>query len=285
MSKPFTDPRIQQFDMTAGNGETYQISLYLPANWGQTETPHQLVLVTDADILFTNIAGGMPIAAFEIPALENVLVAAIGYGGLGVSDRTTFLERRTNDFTQCRDEGLEDLIRPMVGGNPVATGGADTYLAFIEDMLLPHLDSAWNASPERRVMYGGSLGANFALYCLFQRPALFSAYLLFSPAIGVGLRAMFEIEEQFSKANTGLPVDLQMFMGEHEEVARYGQTATFGRLVSLANFLEFSAQLAGRGYEGLKLKTHVLPDAGHFEAGFRGTEILLNQFLPRHMAG
>lgn len=283
-SKAYTDQRIQQFDLTSERGETYQISICLPENWGQTDKPHQVVVVTDADILFTAISGAMPVAAFEIPALANIMVVAIGYGELNLGDRATFLERRTNDLTQADDPGLADLIGGMLGKDLVPTGGADNFLAFIADKLLPCLEADWNASPDGRTMFGGSLGGNFGLHAMFKRPELFASHFYFSPVVSIGDNALFALEEEFAKSNRKLAANLHMIMGEIEEAPRYGPTEYFGKLVSVSNFIRFSAQLKGREYEGLNLTTQIIPRIGHFESGLRGVEILLNRFLPQTIA-
>ncbi|MFN8177615.1 MAG: alpha/beta hydrolase-fold protein [bacterium] len=61
-------------------------------------------------------------------------------------------------------------------------GGADRFLTFLADELIPHLDGAYRTAP-LRVISGHSLSGLFALYALAKRPELFTGYLVMEPSV------------------------------------------------------------------------------------------------------
>lgn len=61
-------------------------------------------------------------------------------------------------------------------------GGADRFLAFLADELIPYVDREYRTAP-MRVLVGHSLGGLFALYALAKRPALFTGFVVMEPAL------------------------------------------------------------------------------------------------------
>lgn len=61
------------------------------------------------------------------------------------------------------------------------TGGADRFLAFLRDELLPTIDRDYRTA--ERLLVGHSLGAIFVCYSLSAAPDLFAARFAHSPAI------------------------------------------------------------------------------------------------------
>lgn len=73
---------------------------------------------------------------------------------------------------------------PFVPGGPdVRTGGADDFLAFIEDDLKPEIARRVAVDPSRQALLGHSFGGLFVLHALFRRPSAFSRWISASPAI------------------------------------------------------------------------------------------------------
>src|SRR5580692_6186874 len=67
---------------------------------------------------------------------------------------------------------------PWIG----SAGGADKFLAFIADELLPTIDHNYRTRPYR-VLIGHSFGGLFAVYALLNRPEVFKGYLAISPSL------------------------------------------------------------------------------------------------------
>jgi predicted alpha/beta superfamily hydrolase len=78
-----------------------------------------------------------------------------------------------------------------------AAGGADRFLSFLADELLPYLERAYHTVP-MRVLVGHSLGGLFALYALGKQSQLFTGYLVMEPAV------WWNNEREFREAKTAL---------------------------------------------------------------------------------
>ncbi|TFH66787.1 MAG: alpha/beta hydrolase [Gemmatimonadales bacterium] len=66
-------------------------------------------------------------------------------------------------------------------GFPTA-GGADRFLGFLADELIPHIDSTYRTETFR-VLVGHSIGGLFATHALLTRPDLFRGYVAISPIL------------------------------------------------------------------------------------------------------
>jgi predicted alpha/beta superfamily hydrolase len=99
------------------------------------------------------------------------------------------------------------------GGTPWtgAVGGADKFLSFIADELLPTIDRNYRTRPYR-VLIGHSRGGLFAVYALMNRPGVFSGYLITSPALGWDDQALVKAAQPFFAAHKDLRADLYMAM-------------------------------------------------------------------------
>ncbi|MGN6640085.1 MAG: alpha/beta hydrolase-fold protein, partial [Mucilaginibacter sp.] len=64
----------------------------------------------------------------------------------------------------------------------VKTSGAGRFLRYIDEEVIPYIDSHYRVQPYR-VLFGHSLGGLFALYVKETKPDLFPAMVLVSPAI------------------------------------------------------------------------------------------------------
>ena len=80
-----------------------------------------------------------------------------------------------------RNYSSEDFIPENIAGHP-GSGGADKFIAFFRDELLPGLDSRFRTHPFR-IFYSGSFGGGFAVYMYLSEPSVFNAYISATPAI------------------------------------------------------------------------------------------------------
>lgn len=80
-----------------------------------------------------------------------------------------------------RNYSSGDFIPEKIEGHP-DSGGADRFIAFFRDELLPALDSRFRTHPFR-IFYSGSFGGGFSVYMFLTQPGVFNAYLAATPAI------------------------------------------------------------------------------------------------------
>ena len=80
-----------------------------------------------------------------------------------------------------RNYSSDDLIPEKISGHPYS-GGADRFISFFHDELIPSLDQRYRTRPFR-IFYSGSFGGGFAVYALLTQPEVFNACLAATPAI------------------------------------------------------------------------------------------------------
>lgn len=112
---------------------------------------------------------------------EHEVAAAIARFHAATSQLPPLIVVGVNNTNRMRDL----TPAPVAGFRPPpeaeAAGGADRFLAYLADELLPYLDSRYRTAP-MRVLVGHSLGGLFALHALASRPDLFTGYLVMEPS-------------------------------------------------------------------------------------------------------
>jgi len=66
-------------------------------------------------------------------------------------------------------------------------GGAAQFLTMLKDELLPFIEGHYRTDPDRRILFGHSLGGQFVLYAALTEPQLFWGYIASSPALQLNL--------------------------------------------------------------------------------------------------
>ena len=110
------------------------------------------------------------------PGFAPVLLVGVDY----VDDK---LNARTRDYTM-RDSVPAYVTRMVSAGNPRTTpGGADKFLAFLEDELDPLIRARYNTTSRPAGIIGDSFGGTFTFYAFLRQSKLFDRYWLGSPGI------------------------------------------------------------------------------------------------------
>jgi predicted alpha/beta superfamily hydrolase len=63
------------------------------------------------------------------------------------------------------------------------SGGADRYLRFLKDELVPLINKRYRTGSERSALVGGSLGGLFTIHAMLNSPALFKSYVAIDPSL------------------------------------------------------------------------------------------------------
>ncbi len=175
------------------------------------------------------------------------VIVAIGYP----TDAPYEMARRTVDYTPA-------MATPPAGA---PTGGADAFLAFIEDELKPRIAATHPIDPNRQALFGHSYGGLFTLHVLFTRPQAFQRYFAISPSIWWGDGA---IKAEETKAGpTDAPVTI--LVGEYEQKlrptdTRPDRTARLAHTRMVDNARDMADRLKARG---MKVDFEELPDEDH----------------------
>lgn len=105
---------------------------------------------------------------------------------IGVSNQ----ENRTRDLTPS-------VVEPNYGPN----GGADQFLRFVGEELIPYVEENYPAS-DYRTLIGHSYGGLFSIYTLIHQPELFTNYLAIDPSLDWDDQLMLkEAKEVFANGN------------------------------------------------------------------------------------
>ncbi len=151
---------------SAALGEVREFSVRLPAGYARApEKRYGVVFVLDGPPLDGHTAAGARRLASDGHGPELIVVGIpnMQRGGRARDFLPPFLSFARRD------------------GSPF-TGGADRFLRFLRDELVPRIDRDYRTSPPR-LLVGHSLGAIFVCYSLNAAPALFDARFAHSPAI------------------------------------------------------------------------------------------------------
>ena len=76
----------------------------------------------------------------------------------------------------CNTDRDRDMMPLSTKQYPVPVAGAERFLFFIGDELIPQIDTKYRTN-QRRILCGKSLSGLFTLYALLTRPQLFEGYI------------------------------------------------------------------------------------------------------------
>jgi uncharacterized protein len=91
----------------------------------------------------------------------------------------------------------------------MSSGGADRFLQFLREELIPWTDDNYRTVPYR-ILLGHSLGGFFAIHALFSQPQTFDAYIAISPSVQWGDQHAVQHAETFLDATEQLNATLYM---------------------------------------------------------------------------
>ncbi|AWK88295.1 alpha/beta hydrolase [Azospirillum thermophilum] len=240
-----TLPRTVQWEMAAGGDPSRPYRIF--AAWPETPPPPEgwpVLYLLDGNSIFGTAAEAMRVvgghgAAVGIPP---ALVVAIGYP----TDTAFDQPRRARDYT------------PPADGAPPGTGGADAFLAFIEEELKPEVGGRFRIDRGRQTLFGHSYGGLFVLHALFTRCEAFQRYVAASPSIWWHDKAVLAEERRFAEAvpPAAATRSLLVTVGENELQAPPGEPVDPAReerrrkARMVENARELAERLAGLGPRG-----------------------------------
>lgn len=151
-------------------GEQRTVAISLPDSYERASTQHFPVLVLlDGPEQLAHTESLVRFLARGDKSPEMIIVAVAN-------------TQRSRDLTPALPA---DAKTPRPVNSEAATGGANAFLAFLSDELLPTVDQRYRTAPWRGLL-GHSYGGLFGLHALVQKPELFRAYLLASPSLWWG---------------------------------------------------------------------------------------------------
>ena len=170
-------------------GSEYPLVIYLPGGYERSNERYPLLILLDGDGHFHHATGVVDflVANQRIPPMIVI--------GVGNRDRTRDLTPPTRE--------------PQFQGR---TGGADRFLRFLGEELIPYLDQT-NRTLDYRVLVGHSFGGLFALHALATRPDVFNGYIAISPSTWWDGQALVQSLPGFLAQHRDLRASLYMTTG------------------------------------------------------------------------
>jgi predicted alpha/beta superfamily hydrolase len=178
---------------------------------------------------------------------------------------------RERDFSPIRDQKREADLSKFLK-RKVETGGANQFLQFIKQELIPVIESEFNADPQRRILAGHSMAGLFTAFALFTEPALFESYIIGSPWFWYAEGCIFKQEERFAQRRKRLKAKVHLWVGELEEA--HDDPA-------VSESFRFESILRSRNYKGLTLIRQVFADENHCEVPAPGFHASLKWLLEK----
>lgn len=231
-------------ELPGPNGRTYELYVKTPPGYHQRKNARRrypVMIVTDGDLFFAAAAGASLLPTVNARAREMIIV--------GVS------YAKGEDPVASRQR---DLTPTVAAGWANETGGAPAYLDWLDDTAIEFVDAAYRTDTARRALVGHSLGGVFAAYVLFTRPALFSEYVIISPALWYDDHAIAGLEGRFARAYDDLDARVFIAVGELE-----GVKGGLKAIDMVADAQGFALRLASRQYPHTQVETLVASGADH----------------------
>jgi hypothetical protein len=218
-------------------GQEYQVKIRLPERYTETHDPYPILYLLDGDHAFAMATDIVQYLVYE-NNIPDLIIVSPAY-----------------DSKKYPSEGgknmrLRDLL-PFPTRYSDLKPGAATYLEFLEQELMPFVESNYRTKVNDRSLWGYSGGAFFALYTLFQKTSLFQRYIIVD-----GFDERFcGMEETYAAQHMELPV--RLFLS--------GCPREFG-----ADLAKFFDRLCQRKYTDFHAKYAELNDIGHFAVPAEG---------------
>ena len=165
-------------------GRDYHVYVMLPEGHRQAASESfPTIYLLDGGALFPLFAAYYRYLNFgeEIP---DSIIVGVSYGGDSLEDGNY----RSTDYTAPSKE--RDYW-----------GGAERFQDFLSNELLTFIEENYRSNPDRRIIFGQSIGGQFVLYTALTKPNLFWGHIASNPALHRNLP--FFLEQHGRSSTTG----------------------------------------------------------------------------------
>lgn len=169
---PHQPARQQARDIVTADGHRYRIVVSTP----EAPAPAQgypSILVLDGVQHFAAMSDGASALSRrpQKTGVEPMVVIGVFHG----DGQTLDADARSRDYTSVAPPQGEQVGK--------AFGGAEAFRRTLTDVVLPLVSDYLPLDPNRRTLFGHSLGGLFVLEALAQQPDLFSRWVSISPSL------------------------------------------------------------------------------------------------------
>lgn len=235
--RKFTLNNTQYMQLTSSlTNRDHELIVFLPDSYEtMTEKRYPVLYFMDAywDMpLLASIHGQL--------VYDNVLPELIMVGFSYPGDNVNYGDLRARDLAPVRD----------AHSNPFS-GDGPKFLQFIEETVIPKIESKYRADPTERALSGSSLGGLFTLYAMYEKPTLFKRFISISPATVWDNGFLFSLDDSYAQRSDTLAVRLFLSYGS-------GEYAPFRDPI-----IKFQNKIAEQDYKGLALLNYAILEERH----------------------
>ncbi len=173
------------------SGREYRIMLATPPN-PPPAAGYPVIYLLDAEMCFGTAVEAVRWQTKPPKGYDPAVVVGIGYPSRLDRVRERFLDYTTPaDPAQLPVRGNREPWPPL--------GGADAFLDFIEQELMPAVEARYPVDRSRQAFIGHSMGGFLVLHALFTRAPVFRTYVAGSPSIWWNGHTLLEEERAFRR--------------------------------------------------------------------------------------
>ena len=204
--------------------ENRTLYVSLPAGYAESQERYPLLILLDADWRFRHTSAAVDNLA-DAQVMPKTIIVGIGN------------TQRDRDMT------------PAFNGDGYAPSGADDFLRFIKEEVIPFAESHYRTRPYR-ILVGHSLAGFFTLYTLMREKDLFDAYISLSPGRGQDERNLKNLESFLTREER-----LQKFV-----YIGYGGKESEDIYLGAVHFAKILGNHAGKGID---VRSEMFPYDNH----------------------
>ncbi len=217
--------------------DSFNIFVSLPKDYEKTDKSYPVVYVLDANVAFDILATLMKLQSNGLDCRQAI------YIGVGYKDILIMDSLRGRDYTFPHEEEFPE------------SGGGERFSMFLENKLIPHINSEYRTKSMENTIIGHSASGYFVLYNMLSsaiaNKLIFKNFIAGSPFVGND-QYFVDLEEQLFSKTDSLPINLFMCSGTIEDTDSMQ--------------IMFSKILKQRKYKGLNYKSIILNDFDHMDA-------------------
>lgn len=233
---------------STANNQEYELYIQLPPSYQTSKKSYPVAILQDVRVTVPEVEKALNNLGGK--DVENIILVGISYS-IGTPPKIS----RTRDFTPTyapNEKGAHSLEAQKHSGK------AGEYIQFLGDDLIPLLQKKYRINEEKKIFIGHSFGGLLGVYTLLVNADLFDSYIISSPSLWYDNRAIFHLEDAFSKENTSMNAHVLMYIGELESQSKRGNM--------VQDLLNLERILKSRNYEGLNVNATVVDGASHFNS-------------------
>lgn len=234
---PFVQSSFSFYSKTVK--DTFKIFICLPKKYDKNKDSYPAVYVLDANVTFEMISTLMKLMSNGLECKQAI------YIGVGYKDFMVMDSLRGRDYSYPQKEGI-----PGSGGGKLFTG-------FLQNELIPYIDSTYRTKADDNTLIGHSLGGYYVFYNMLSSAVdnkpMFKNYIAGSPFV-INDQYLIDLEQKLSAKTDSLPVKLFMCSG------------TIGDVDSM--LIVFTNIFKKRSYKQLEYKSIELKDFDHMDMMF-----------------